>query len=502
LAKKKNNQKVNYTPAVKKKKQDPMIFAVCAFGAVVLISLPILGKVMSDAGKEPEVENFSNSGWNSINGEMIYIDPDTHQKAVGLYQIDGKSYLFDADGGITPGWTTFDENVVYVTKDGTLASGLYMIGSDTFYFDQNNFGMFSGFKSVDGAVYCFSDDGRAMKGFTELDDGTYYFNEDGVLQTGWFQAGDDGKNYYSSDSGVLAKGWKILEDGTHYFTEDFSAASGNLKVDDTVYSFDEFGCPDASAEVTTTAPVTTAPDVTTTAPDVTKAEEKPVTEAPEEGRIQMLNDRKEPFKGRNNIDGKNYFLDENGYTLPQGFSEYGDNKDTYYTYEDGTIAVGEVTIDHDTYLFGDDGIMKKECFQSYNGKTVYFLKNGKMAKGFTGVNGQKYYFSYKDGNMQKGYISVGPNRYYLNDQGVVLSGWIRMADDNLYYFNNDGAGVSGYQYIGDNKYYFDSNGILQTGFQTINGTVYYFGNDGIIRPGHYEYNGEMRNFNENGMMTE
>ena len=78
-----------------------MIIAVCVFGAVLLISLPVVEKILSDSNNNLVIENESSAGWNQIDGEMIYIDPKTNQRAVGLYVIEGQSYLFDSDGGIT-----------------------------------------------------------------------------------------------------------------------------------------------------------------------------------------------------------------------------------------------------------------------------------------------------------------------------------------------------------------------------------------------------------------
>ena len=46
MAEKNKKQKVNYSPEKKKKKKDPMIIAVCVFGAVLLISLPVVGKIL------------------------------------------------------------------------------------------------------------------------------------------------------------------------------------------------------------------------------------------------------------------------------------------------------------------------------------------------------------------------------------------------------------------------------------------------------------------------
>ena len=222
---KNNKQNVNFNSGTKKKKQDPMIVAVCVFGAAVLVALPVIGFLLSRGGGNPgqTVSNESNAGWNSIDGRMIYIDPETHEKVQGLHEIDGKMYFFDANGGITPGWTTYDDNLVYVTKEGTLATGIYKIGSQVFYFDEETYAMFTGFKVVDGKIYCFRDDGQAMTGFQNIEGNDYYFNNDGEMQTGWFEV--DGKNYYADEDGQLARGWKILDDGTHYFTDDLDRKS-------------------------------------------------------------------------------------------------------------------------------------------------------------------------------------------------------------------------------------------------------------------------------------
>lgn len=513
LNKSNKKQEMNYKPAEKKKK-DPMVLAVCVCGLVTILALPVVGYFVSKDHtpvNNPEVSS-GNAGWNSVNGEMFYIDPKTNKKAVGVYNIQGENYLFDNDGGITPGWTTLDGNVVYVSKEGILASGLYQIGSDWFYFDEESFGIYTGFKAVDGNIYCFRDDGKAMVDFQHIDGNDYYFNSDGIMQTGWFQTGD-GKNYYANDDGQLATGWKILDDGTHYFMDDFSAANGEVLVDDTVYVFDEFGCPENTAEVTTEAPVVTTEVVTTTeavteavteAPEITEA---PVVSEPVEGpslpdepaKKQYLRSDGMPYTGSNSIDGKQYFFDDNGYALPVGFSSYGDNGNVYYTYEDDTVATGLVTIGYAKYFFNGDGVMQKG-FQTVDNKTCFFAQDGKMAHGFRVINGYTYFFSWDDGSMQKGYISVRGERYFLDENGVLQQGWINM-NGYEYYFASDGRGVEGYRIINGVKYYFNSDGILQKGFQIINGTVYYFG-DGAIFPGKYEYNGELRNFNENGMMTE
>ena len=59
MAEKNKKQKVNYSPEKKKKKKDPMIIAVCVFGAVLLISLPVVGKILSDSNNNLVIENES-----------------------------------------------------------------------------------------------------------------------------------------------------------------------------------------------------------------------------------------------------------------------------------------------------------------------------------------------------------------------------------------------------------------------------------------------------------
>ena len=171
----KKKKKVNNSTDMKKKKKDPMIVAVCSIGIISLIALPVIGATVLRTEKPDNSEISANFGWNRVDDVLFYIDPNTQQRLTGLHEIEGKVYFFDSNGGITPGWTTYGGHQIYVSKEGVIASGLYKIGSDVFYFDEGNYAMVTGFKSVDGNVYCFREDGKAMTDFQNID-GTYSFN--------------------------------------------------------------------------------------------------------------------------------------------------------------------------------------------------------------------------------------------------------------------------------------------------------------------------------------
>lgn len=68
-----------YSPGRRKKKQDPMLIGMCVFGAVVLISIPIVSSFMFSHNGE-KVNETEVVGWNSNEkGDPCYYLPN-HKK--------------------------------------------------------------------------------------------------------------------------------------------------------------------------------------------------------------------------------------------------------------------------------------------------------------------------------------------------------------------------------------------------------------------------------------
>ena len=74
-------------------------------------------------------------------------------------------------------------------------------------------------------------------------------------------------------------------------------------------------------------------------------------------------------------------------------------------------------------------------------------------------NANGWWYSYADGTYAIGWDNIGGEWYYFNDTGYMVTGW-KMIDEKLYYFNTSGSMVTGKKIIGGVEYTFGSNGVL------------------------------------------
>ena len=108
-----------------------------------------------------------------------------------------------------------------------------------------------------------------------------------------------------------------------------------------------------------------------------------------------------------------------------------------------------------------------------------------MAKGFTNINDNLYYFDEQKGFLKIGFnVDLNGNHYYSDENGVVnRNGWWEM--DGYKYYSDSETGVlgNGITTIGENQYHFGENSNqLKYGFSvTLNNKHYYSNEDGIIQ---------------------
>ena len=101
----------------------------------------------------------------------------------------------------------------------------------------------TGWQTIDGATYCFADDGTPVTGWRGDLPGTSgtrcYLDETGKVVTGWQNI--DGKRYFFADSGAMTTGW--VEDNGEYFYCGIDGAmfTGLLNIQGKGYFFDEDG---------------------------------------------------------------------------------------------------------------------------------------------------------------------------------------------------------------------------------------------------------------------
>ncbi len=365
----------------------------------------------------------------------------------GRQEIDGKTYILDADGRITRGWISYEGAKYHQTDDG-LSMGECVIDDKNYHFEEdgrfitgmyeengeffcrNAYGYFEegmffvdgkqyyseaggkivlGWKDIDGKKHYFMPESGIMAtGMQKIEDKQYLFDSEGVMQTGWQKDGEvryyyhedghmaigwnliDDVRFCFGDDGACLTGWNALEDGTYYFNEDGTVWTGWMLNNDVYFYFDEQG-------------------------------------------VMAV--------GETVVDDVNYFFCEDG-SLKNGWDE---NK--YYV--NGYVAKGATTIDGKLYLFDNNGAKAAKGWNTWNGKkyyvvddnallqtgfltldgnTYYFDSKGRMATGITRVDGKKYYF-YSDGTMAK---NVTIENYKIDENGVVTDLFSKITSENLY----------------------------------------------------------------------
>lgn len=153
--------------------------------------------------------------------------------------------------------------------------------------------------------------------------------------------------------------------------------------------------------------------------------------------------------------------------------------DYYYINQNGSPLTGVQKLGTDYYYFGTGGPMEYGGYdaagnylkwKSYNGKLRYFTlasdrQRAIMARGFTKVGNDTYYFNVKGIKLENGLRSeinkIGKYYYGFSKTGLVLMNkWATIAK-NRYYFGRTGRMVADRKLkIGRSYYYFNKKGIM------------------------------------------
>ncbi len=233
------------------------------------------------------VQNYvAKSGWLKLANWQMYFDPETYAAATGISIIDGKAYLFDANGVeiLKSRTEVINGKKYWFQPDGSLMSGWCTLGDWTMYFDPETYEAAIGVKKIGEDAYLFDANGVLYKGNgTPVVDGKKYFVQDSKLMSGWLKLADwqmyfdpetyaaatgisiidgkaylfdangveilksrteviNGKKYWFQPDGSLMSGWCTLGDWKMYFDpETYVAAVGRVLIDGDYYLFDANG---------------------------------------------------------------------------------------------------------------------------------------------------------------------------------------------------------------------------------------------------------------------
>lgn len=447
--------------------------------------------------------------WVKFNAQWYYFDENLEPYERN-HVINGTEYYFHWDGSLAT--NPYGESYVYddfytlflVNSDGVVVEKAekapytwIWFNEDWYYFDEELY-PYEGFKTIDGALYFFYDDGTAARGLVYdhdengdpialyyfgdnckmvtgdvfVHDNWYYFSADGKGYTGvhngyYYNMGEgvqnelvvEGNKYYKTgsygkiiSSGTFTEGWNLV-DGEYYYIEN-----GQFVVEETrtingkKYYFNYRG-------VMVKGVVYTDDDL-----------------------LHGFNNDGSMATGwfRDFTNGNEwYYFDENGDPVTGWFGEY--------YIEHGLMVRGVYIIDDVYYYFDELGICK-----------------GKVAEGWNLLCGEYYYM--KNGSMLTGWNKLSDTWYYFNDWGTMAYGEYSIYNEETqnyvnYYFKKSGAWVSTLGWIKDeygDYLYVKENGVLACDeWLKVNGTWYYF-SDTVMVTGNHMIEGELYKFASNG----
>ena len=437
-----------------------------------------------------------------VDGNSYYVNYDSILLTSGWYMTDdGKTYWADASGVLTEktpngwiydkkgdGYWHYYQNGVHLTNGIYEIDGAYyhfnssgiMSRSTFYYYDKENEKYGHKLADLNGHVfmhnkgwqlrgtnyYYFEEPGwLAVDKFLTINGDYYRFDSSGIMEQGSFR-------YYDKDNDKL--GYKLADLNGHVFMYE----QGWKLIENNYYYFEEPGWLATGKFLT--------------------------------------------------IDGKEYFFNENHYTMPPGamvsgiFSMKGKS---YVTDNSGAIypeskTGGWAQYNSEWYYFKSPYVLAKNEFLDINGKTYYFYTHGKMAQGFVWVNGNCYltdntgaiiknqwfnqngnwYYMNPSGTMATGWVLIGNDWYYMKPNGSMATGWILVGND-WYYMKPNGSMATGWILVGNDWYYMNPNGSMATGWILVDNNWYYMNPNGSMATGWVLVSNNWYYMNPNGSMA-
>ena len=446
------------------------------------------------------------SGWFAVGEDYYYFSTANHAARTGVATVEKMTYTFDDEGRLVYGaiqktdkgdryfwagkllanrWFELPDGTHYASNDGYIAYGNFPVTEDAamdavwWHFDEETgvvTGICDGFVLHNGAEY-YCENGVWYYGAVKVDNGIIFCGTNGIvkkngscyvsdsldvtsgLEQGYYWCDEDGYivgngfvtigalNYYFVDY-VRAKGFTKI--GDDYYI--FNASNGNMYKNATMWvsGSNAYGIP-AGYYVFMEDGKMYVPDPNG---------EKKIIE--EDGKLYLTIDGVKQKNGLHELDGEYYYANSNG-VLAAGavvwvsqFNGLLDGKNAYYKFE------------------SDGKMMKTGFMDAPNGYTYYF-DNLVLAKGFTKLGDDYYFFNAGSGAMYRNanlWIS-GSNPY-----GFAAGYYDFQEDGTMYIPNPDGEK----KIIEENgKLYITIDGVKQkNGLNELDGEYYYAKSNGVL----------------------
>ena len=486
------------------------------------------------------------TGWQNVDGVILYFDKDGRQAKDKIVQIDGKTYYFDKNNGrmVKNQWTSVnvgginpasqDYRSYYLGNDGAAVTGWQDIDGKHLYFTETGLYAHNGIYSINGKNYLFDPKGQLVKDAygDVIEPGarvrltyTYRTNADGEVLTG--KQIIDGKEYIFGSTGQVVDG-VVRYDGKLYLVKDskieknyFGAFfSKNEILGGT--SFSGIYGTDNNGVLLEGIQRGSDGQLHYFQPKV-ESINKPTWKEIDGKRYRLTKSyQTERYAGMYTaiiladttlkVDDKTYTIDNEGvvteFTAKNQFVR-DDNWNWYYYDADGKLLTGRQTIDGVQLYFDANGKQAKGTLIDIDGDTYYFDKDsGAMwtNRSLT-LNGMTYEIDDQGrvtSSLRNTFVQDKDGDWtYLKDKGQVATGW-QTIDGIQLYFDGTGKQIKGERILIDGKYYhFDKNSgeLLRNAFHSFNSYIHYFGNDGAQVFGWYTLDGHRVYFKENGIQA-
>lgn len=449
-------------------------------------------------------------GITEINGKTYYLNYEGEMLTNYVVTENGKIYHFDKNGVLSEentldkdDWVQFDGDWYYV-KDGQLVQNEFLtVDGQTYYMNYNGvmetnteFSIYDS-DSDRTCYYRVDKDGHLVKGwfrYNESDTDWYYYDENGVKAEGlqnlngttyYFKNDYDGNGemvanqavvidgtfYYFGSNGALEKKDNIEKDGWigtsscwYYVQNHDLVRKCAMKIDNALYVFD------ANGEMVVN--------------DTCYAYPKGDTDG--ERYIYRTDSDGHAIKGWYENQNGWYYYDAEG----RGVSGIQTINQSMYYFVDSEMQLNTKSVkDGKLYVFGGDGVGAEYTKDGWVGSRYmhnggYYIKDGKLAEGWTKIDNKWYYFAKEDGESgMPGLKSLGQTKidgsyYFFNSNGEMQTGLIKSSDKTRYADASGKLQESGWYQHTDGTWYYFKDAVAVTGLVKINGTYNMFQQDG------------------------
>ena len=391
----------------------------------------------------------------------------------GLQEIEGKRYLFGEDSYLLCSALSEWNGEYYLAgEDGVLAA-------DVWYSD------------AEGSRFRFGPDGTALRGMQEIDGNRYVFATDGLpalLKDQDYTL--DGKTYHLDENGVaslLPQAPAITEQPKNLSVKEGGTAAFSLKAegDDLHYQWfvrtpedaEWTPCGEDSAQLR--IPASEETDGSAYRCQVSNTVGSLISDT-----VTLTVQYREPTTGWVTENGKRYYYDENGTMLTSQWLRL--NGSSYYFGEDGALVTNSwLTDDGAECYVSSNGVKVLSNWVTSDGKRYYMDAKGRKVTGRQSINGQSFIFDENGVLLEARWVQTNGKWYYLNDNGNVLkSRWLQL-DGKWYFLTADGARLeSDWLKDGGKWYYFDADGVMAADQKLfIEGKNYFFDSKGVMQTG-------------------